>query len=63
LKNEMKNMKAQTPDEADVYRALARAVEDGDPRVEEAGEQPMPKRPPTTVSVDKLRKLWRHIDH
>jgi hypothetical protein len=59
----MKNMKTEPLDESDCYRALARAVENRGPEVEEAEEQPMPKKPPTTASVYKLRKILRHIDH
>jgi hypothetical protein len=58
----MKNRKTECPDEAACYLALARAVENSDRGVGETEEQPMPKKPPTTVSAYKLRKILRHID-
>jgi hypothetical protein len=58
----MKNTKTVPLDESGCHRAFARAVENR-AQEEEAEEQPMPKKPPTTVSAYKLRKILRNIDH
>jgi hypothetical protein len=39
----MKNTKAQIPDEADFYRAIARAAERGDMELAATDSQPTPK--------------------
>jgi hypothetical protein len=58
----MKNTKAQIPDEADLYRAIARAAEPGDLEAAETDAQPTPKKPPMSIGAYRLRKRLRHID-
>lgn len=55
----MKNSKTQGPDEANVYRALTRAMGNVDPKGLETEAKTAPKKPPMTVGAYKLRQRLR----
>ena len=57
----MKNTKPQIADEADVYRALARAAERGEQEMEEIEPQ-LAHKPPMSAGAYRLRQRLRHID-
>jgi hypothetical protein len=62
MKNTNEQAEEHVASEAAVYRALIYAAA-GEPQVAETEAQTIPKKPPMTVGVYRLRRKLRQIDH